>query len=152
MFIMRKGHILIEHISPEFFGLVATLLETACIADLCVRHARPFPGEEVSQRYLTIYPFASHMIIKTRLIMTFRTGHLPMAGGSPGFHIGIHLVTEATKGRAFGEFKKCQRNNNECDDADDKRCLYCLSVVLSSFLKTRENVRPKGTDHIINFF
>jgi len=136
MFIMGEGHIFVEHISPEVFGLVATLLETARIADLCVRHARPFSGKEVSQRYLTIHPFASHMIIKPRLIMTFRTDHMAMAGGPPRFHIGIHLVTEATKGRTFREFKKGQRENKECNDTNDKRSLYCLGVILSSFFKT----------------
>jgi hypothetical protein len=146
MFIMGEGHIFVEHISPKVFGLVAALLETARIANLCVRHARPFPGKEVSQRYLTIYPFASHMIIKPRLIMTFRTGHMPMAGGSPRFHIGIHLVTEATKGGAFREFKKGQRENKECDDANDKRSLDCFVVLLSSLLKTQENIKPKSFD------
>jgi hypothetical protein len=135
MFIMGEGHIFVEHISPEVFGLVATLLETARIADLCVRHARPFSGKEVSQRYLTIHPFASHMIKKPRFIVTFRTGHMAMAGGSPRFHIGIHLVTEAAKGRTFREFKKGQRENKECDDAKDKRSLYCPGVIPSSFFK-----------------
>ena len=68
--------------------------------------------------------------------MTFRTGHMPMAGGSPRFHIGIHLVTEATKGGAFREFEKGQRKDKECDDANNKRSLYCLGVVLCSFFKT----------------
>ena len=103
---MGEGNIFIEHIPLEVFGFVATLLETARIADLCVGHARPFSGEEIGQRYLTIHPFASQMIEKTRLVMTFRTGHMPMAGASPRFHIGIHLVTKATKGRTFCEFKK----------------------------------------------
>ena len=62
MFTMGEGHIFIDHIPLEVVGLVATLLETARIADLCVRRARPLPGEKVSQRYLTVHPFAFHMI------------------------------------------------------------------------------------------
>jgi hypothetical protein len=83
MFIMGEGHIFVEHISPEVFGLVATRLETARIADLCVRHARPFTGQKKSQRYLTIHPLAFHMIKKPWLIMTFCTDHMAMAGGPP---------------------------------------------------------------------
>jgi len=75
------------------------------------------------------------MIIKPGFIVTFRAGHVAMAGASPRFHIGIHLVTEATKGRTFRELKKGQRENKECDDAKNKRSLYCPGVVPSSFSK-----------------
>jgi hypothetical protein len=136
MFSMGEGHILVSHISLEVFGPVATLLKTACIAYLCMRHARPFPGKEVSQRYLAIYPLPPQMIEKTRLIMTFRTGHMFMAGGSPRFHIDIHLVTEATKGSAFREFKKGQRQNKECNNANNKGSLYGFGMFLSSLFKT----------------
>jgi len=59
MFVMGEGHIFVEHIPLQVIGLVATLLETARITDLRVGHARPFSREEVSQRNLTIHPFAS---------------------------------------------------------------------------------------------
>jgi hypothetical protein len=60
MFSVGEGHIFIEHIRLEVFGLVATLLEAARVADLCVGHARPFSGEEIGQRYLTVHPFVSN--------------------------------------------------------------------------------------------
>jgi hypothetical protein len=80
---MGEGNILISHISLQVIDLMATLLETAHITDLGVGHARPFSGEEIGQRYLAIHPLPPQMIEKTRLIMTFRTGHMAMAGGSP---------------------------------------------------------------------
>jgi len=132
---MGEGYILIDHIPLEVFDLVTSLLEAARITDLCVGRTRPFSREEVSQGYLTINPFTSQMIIQSRFIVTFRAGHMSMAGCSPRFHIGIHLVTEAAKGRTFREFKKGQRENKECDDAKDKRSLYCPGVIPSSFFK-----------------
>jgi hypothetical protein len=71
---------------------------------------------------------------------------MPVAGGSPRIHIGIHLVTEATKGGAFREFKKGQRENKEYDDANDKRSLDCFVVCLSSSTKTQENIKPESFD------
>jgi hypothetical protein len=91
------------------------------------------------------------MIDKPRLIVTLRARYMLVAGSPPGLHIGIHLVTEAAKGGAFREFKKSQRENKECDDADDKRSLDCLVVLLSASLKTQENIKPKSFDQIINF-
>jgi hypothetical protein len=55
-------------------------------------------------------------------------------------------MTEATKGGAFREFKKGQRKNKECDDANDKRSLYCLVVFLGSPFKTYKNIDPKSFD------
>jgi hypothetical protein len=143
---MGEGDILIDHIPLEVFDLVATLLETARITDLCVGRTRPFSGKKIGQRYLTIHPLPPQMIIQSRFIMAFRAGHMSMAGCSPRFHIGIHLVTEAAKGRTFREFKKGQRENKECDDAKDKRSLYCPGVIPSSFFKTQENIIPKSFD------
>ena len=132
---MRKGHILVDHVSLKVFDLMTAFLETTCVTNLCMGLARGLPGEEVSQRYLPIDPFAFHMIEKTRFVMTFRAAYLPMAGRSPRLHIAIHLVAEATKGRAFREFKKGQRENEECNEADDQRRLYCLGVFLGSLFK-----------------
>jgi hypothetical protein len=57
MFFMREDHILVNHIPLEIFDLVAPLLEATRIIDLCVRHAWLLSGDEISQRYLSIYPF-----------------------------------------------------------------------------------------------
>jgi hypothetical protein len=123
---------------------MAAFLETTRITNLCMGLARALPGEEVSQRYLTIHPFAFQMIVKPGLIMTFRTRHVFMAGSPPRLHIVIHLVAEATKGGAFREFKKGKRENQECNDANNKRSLYCPGVVLSSFFKTQKNINPES--------
>jgi len=45
---MRKGHILIDHISLEVFDLMAAFLETTHVANLCMGLARALSGEEVS--------------------------------------------------------------------------------------------------------
>ena len=123
---------------------MAASLETTRIADLCMGLARALPGEEVSQRYLAIHPFAFHMIIQPRLIVAFRTRHVFMAGSPPRLHIAIHLVAETAKGRAFRESKKGEREDNECNEANNKGSPYCLGVVLSSFFETKKNIKPKG--------
>jgi hypothetical protein len=43
------------------------------------------------------------MIQETGFIMAFGAGHILMAGRSPGIHIDIHLVAEATEGRTFSK-------------------------------------------------
>jgi hypothetical protein len=101
MFSVGEGHVLVNHIPLEVLDLMAPLLETTRIVDLCVRHARFFPRDEIGQRYLTIHPLSPQMVEKPRLIMTFRTRHTAMAGGLPRFHISIHLVTEAAKCGCF---------------------------------------------------
>jgi hypothetical protein len=67
-----------------------------------------------------------------------------MAGSPPRLHIAIHLVAETAKGRAFRESKKGERENHECNDTNNKRSPYGLGVVLSSFFKTKKNIKPKG--------
>jgi hypothetical protein len=49
MFFVREGYILVDHILLEILNLMASLLEATCIADLCVRRARPFPGNKIGQ-------------------------------------------------------------------------------------------------------
>jgi hypothetical protein len=115
---------------------MAAFLKTTRIADLCMGFARALPGEEISQRYLAIHPFTFHMIIQPRLIVAFRTSHVFMGGSPPRLHIAIHLVAEATKGRAFCESKKGKRENKKCNDANNKRSPYSPGVVLSSLFKT----------------
>ena len=56
MFTMGESDILIDHVSPEILHLMATLLQTACIADLRMRHGRLFPRDEISQRNLSVDP------------------------------------------------------------------------------------------------
>jgi hypothetical protein len=69
-----------------------------------------------------------------------------MAGSPPRLHIDIHLVTEPAEGRAFREFKKSQGENNECNNTNGKRGFYCPGVFLSSFFKTKKNIKPKRFD------
>jgi hypothetical protein len=59
---MGETHIFIDHISLKVFNLVASLLETTRIADLCMGSAWPLPGDEVGKRDLAIHPFSFKMI------------------------------------------------------------------------------------------
>jgi hypothetical protein len=43
VFSMREGHVLVNHIPLEIIDLMATPLETACVADLGVGSTRPLP-------------------------------------------------------------------------------------------------------------
>jgi hypothetical protein len=52
-----KSNILVDHISLQVFDLVATLLETTRITNLCMRFAGPFPRNEIGHRHLTVDPF-----------------------------------------------------------------------------------------------
>lgn len=106
MFSVRERHILIDHISLEVFGLMTSLLKAACVADLGMRCTRPLSRQEVSQRHLPVHPFPLEMVQKPGLIMAFRAGHMPVTGGSPRFHVDVHLVTEAAEGRALRKFEK----------------------------------------------
>jgi hypothetical protein len=56
MFTMGEGDILVDHVSPEILDLMASLLQTACIADLRMRHGRLFPRDEIGQRDLSVDP------------------------------------------------------------------------------------------------
>jgi hypothetical protein len=98
MLSMGKRHILINDVPLKILNLVAPLLEAARIAYLRMGPARPLSGDEISQRYLSIHPLPPQMVDKTRLIMTFRACNMPMAGGSPRIHVGVHLVTHTAKG------------------------------------------------------
>lgn len=64
-----------------------------------------FSDQDVGQRQLEIDPLALEMIQKTWAAMTIKAGDLAMGGGLPRFNISPHIVTETTKGRAFGIFK-----------------------------------------------
>jgi len=57
MLSMGKSNILVDHISLQVFDLVATLLETTRITNLCMRFARPFPRNKIGHRHLTVDPF-----------------------------------------------------------------------------------------------
>ena len=149
MFTMGEGHILIDHISPEVFGLVATFLKTACIADLCVRRARPLARQEVGQRDLSVHPFALEMVEKSGLIMAFRARHMPMAGCPPRVHIDIHLVTKAAEGRAFRKFEKAYENDKKNKNTKSKEDLDRLKMSLSASLRLIEEVNPKDLDQVI---
>jgi hypothetical protein len=56
MLAMGEGDILIDHVSPEILDLMASLLQTACIADLRMRQGRLFPRDEIGQRDLSVDP------------------------------------------------------------------------------------------------
>jgi hypothetical protein len=83
MFSVRKGYIFVNHISLQIVNLMAALLKAACIADLGVRRTRPFSRKEIGQGYLAIDPLPSHMIEKSRLIVTFRASDMLVAGSPP---------------------------------------------------------------------
>ena len=89
------------------------------------------------------------MVKKSGLIMAFRTDHMPVAGGSPRFHIDVHLVTEATKSRALRKFEEADQDDKKNKDAKDKEDLDGLEVSLSAFLRLVEEVDPKDLDQIV---
>jgi hypothetical protein len=86
------------------------------------------------------------MIKKSRFIVTLRTSHLPMARGSPGVHISIHLMAETTESRTLCKLKKGSRDHEESNDAGEKENFYPLAVCLSPFLGLPEKIDPKGLD------
>jgi hypothetical protein len=131
---------------------MATLLKAACIADLRVRRTRPFPRKEIGQGYLAINPLPSHMIEKPRLIVTFRTTDMLVAGSPPRLHIGIHLVTESTEGRGLCKSEKTSNDDEENNDAENKEDLDCLEVSLSALPRLIEKIDPKDLDQLIKIF
>ena len=149
MFSVRERHILIDHVSLKVVGLMTSLLEAARVADLGVRRTRPLPRQEVSQRHLAIHPFPLEVVNESGLIMAFRAGHMPVAGGSPRFHVDVHLVTEAAEGRALRKFEKTDQDDEKDKDTKTEEDLDGPEVGLSAFLRLVKEVDPKDLDQIV---
>ena len=152
MFSMGKGHILIDHIPLKVFDFMASLLEATRIVDLRMRLVWPFSGDKVGQRYLTIHPLPFHMVEKTRLIMAFRTCNIPVAGGPPGFHIGIHLMADTAKEGTLRKPEQPYNNKKKSDDGDGEEDLYSSEMSPCSFLRLFEKIDPEGLHQIIKIF
>jgi hypothetical protein len=84
------------------------------------------------------------MIDESRLIVTFRTCHLLVAGGPPGLHIGIHLVTESTEGGRLRKFQKTSNDDEENNEAKSEENFYSLMMSFSSLPGSIEDIDPKG--------
>jgi hypothetical protein len=97
MLSVGKGHILVNEGLLEIPDLMTPFLKTTRITDFSMRFIRSLSRDEVGEGHLSIHPFPFEMIGKTRLIMTLRARHIPMAGRPPGIHIDIHLMTKAAE-------------------------------------------------------
>jgi hypothetical protein len=89
------------------------------------------------------------MVKKSRLIMTFRAGHMPMTGGSPRVHIDIHLVTEAAERRALRKLKKAYEDDKKNNNTKNEEDLDRLEMSLSTSLRLIEEIDPKDLDQVI---
>jgi hypothetical protein len=98
MFFMRERDVLVDHASFEVFDLMAPFLKAARIADLSMGCTRSLSREEIGQRHLTIDPFPFQVIQDPRFVMALRAGHVAVTRRPPRFEVGIHLMTQATKG------------------------------------------------------
>lgn len=81
--------------------------------------------------------------------MAFRAGHMPVAGGSPRFHVDVHLMTEAAEGRALCKFEKADKDDKKNKDTKNKEDFDRLEVSLSASLGLIEEVDPKDLDQIV---
>jgi hypothetical protein len=89
------------------------------------------------------------MIHKPRLIVTFRAGNSPVAGSPPGFHIGIHLVAESTERGGLRKSEQTSKDDEENNDAKNKKDLDCLEVSSGAPPRLIEKIDPKDLDQII---
>ena len=92
------------------------------------------------------------MIEKSRLIVTFRATDVLVAGSPPRLHIGIHLVTESTEGGGLRKSEKTSNDDEENNDAKNKKDLDCLEVSLSAPSRLIEKIDPKDLDQLIKIF
>jgi hypothetical protein len=83
---------------------MTSLLKTAGITDLRMRHSRAFAGDKHDQGDLSIPPFSLHMVEKAGFIMTSGTGNEVVGRGPPGIYVYLHIMAEITEGGSFGEF------------------------------------------------
>ena len=84
--------------------------------------------------------------------MTFRTTNMLVAGSPPRLHVGIHLVTESTKGGGLRKSEKTSNDDEENNDAKNKKDLDCLEVSLSAPSRLIEKIDPKDLDQLIKIF
>jgi hypothetical protein len=90
---------------------MTSLPQTVPIINFIVEFLGSLPNQDVGQGQLEIDPLPSEMIHDTRLAVTIEAGYLAMGGGLPGFDILLHIVTEATEGRALRISKNsCKQN------------------------------------------
>ena len=74
---------------------------------------------------------------------------MSVAGGSPRFHIDVHLVTEAAEGRALRKFEKTDKDDKKNKDTKRKEDLDSLEVSLSAPLRLVKEVDPEDLDQIV---
>jgi len=101
MLSMGEGYILIYHISLQVVSFMTTLLQTIPIINFVMGFLDPFPNHEICYGQLEIHPLSSQMIEETWTPVTIEAGYFVMRGCFPRVDILLHIVTEATKRRAF---------------------------------------------------
>jgi hypothetical protein len=146
---VREGHVLVNHAPLQIGLLVAPFLEAARIADLRMGSARFLPGDKISQRNLAIYPFALHVVDKTRLVMALCAGYFSMARSLPGRDIAIHLMAGATKSGGLREFQEPRNDDHEKNAAEKEEDLDRFLVGPSASLGLLKEIDPEGLHHLI---
>jgi hypothetical protein len=101
MFSMGKVYILKYYIPFQIISLVTPLLQTVSIINFIMNFFEALPNHEISKCQLEIHPFSLQMIQQTWTSVTTEAGDFVMGGCFPRVDIFLHVVTEATKRRAF---------------------------------------------------
>jgi len=84
--------------------------------------------------------------------MAFGAGHIPMAGRSPGVHIRIHLMAEATEGRGLGKSEHYCGNNKKGDNRENEEDLYPFKMGLGPSSSCFVEIGPKILDQLVRIF
>jgi hypothetical protein len=84
--------------------------------------------------------------------MAFGAGHIPMAGGSPGVHIRIHLMTEATESGRLGKSEQYCGHNKKGDNRENQEDLYPFQMDLGPPLSRFVEIGAKIPDQLVRIF
>jgi hypothetical protein len=128
MFIMIECHILKNHLSSEIHFLMASLLETSAIANLCMGLGWPLPCDKHHQRDLTIPPLPLEMVDKARFVVTLGAIYEIVRRSLPGVHVDLHVVAEPTKGRGLRKLVADEYKNNEYNETKGEKSQKAFSV------------------------
>jgi hypothetical protein len=84
--------------------------------------------------------------------MAFLTSHIAVARGLPGIDIAVHLMTESAEGGSLRETEERKGNDEKQDNANNEGYLHPLGVGLGNLLYRLKNIRPKGSDDLVQIF